>query len=128
MNRAAWRNERILVLSGLMSISSVFLGSAQASDPTHVAKLTNTRSCVNCDLSNEDLKGWTLPKSDLSGAILTGANLYKANLAGADLTGANLVNANLSGANLKGAVGADLSGATTDAKTTCPSGVAGPCK
>ncbi|MEI6244385.1 MAG: pentapeptide repeat-containing protein [Acidobacteriota bacterium] len=128
MQRSMWRSTQIIVMSGVLAVSGVFMGQAQASDPEHVARLTSTRSCANCDLSNEDLSGWVLEKADLSGANLSTAKLYKATLVMADLTGANLTETDLTGANLSGARGAVLSGAKTDAKTICPDGAAGPCK
>ena len=70
-------------------------------------------TCVEADLSHQNL----------SGAELRGANLSLTNFAGADLSYADLFNANLAGANLSGVdflgaclclvnlTGADLSGA-----------------
>lgn len=128
MKRSTRRTKRGLLLAGVLSVSGLLLGTAQASDPSHLARLMNTRSCVGCDLSGANLAGWTLPKTDLSGANLSGATLYKATLSQANLTGANLTDCDLSGANLLGALGADLAGAKTNAGTTCPNAKAGPCK
>lgn len=123
-----WRTKRVVILSVLVSMSGLLMGTAQASDPTHLDQLTKTRSCVGCDLSGANLAGWVLPKTDLTGANLTGASLYKAQLSQATLDGAVLVDADLTGANLLGARNANLSGAKTDARTTCPNGKAGPCQ
>lgn len=128
MNRSTLKVTKILLLSGLLMASGLFLGTAQASDPADVARLKANRSCPLCDLSGEDLSGAQLSKADLSGANLTTAKLYKANLTGATLKDATLVGADLSGANLTGAIDLNLTGATTDAKTTCVDGTAGPCK
>lgn len=117
-----------LLIGGVILASGMLAGAAKASDPADVAKLMETRSCANCDLSEANLAGWTLEKADLSGANLRDANLYKITLTSADLTGADLSGANLSGAKLAGAKGAVLAGAMTDPKTICPDGNAGPCK
>jgi uncharacterized protein YjbI with pentapeptide repeats len=127
MTRSTWRVNRVVFMCGLLLVSGLLLGSARASDPTHLARLIKTRSCAGCDLSGADLSGFGLPKSDLSGANLTGAKLYKATLTNANLTDANLTGADLTGANLSGATGAVLSVAKTTATTTCPEGYAGPC-
>lgn len=127
MLRSIW-SIRVLVLSGALAVSGLLIGTARAADPTHLQQLTNTRSCVGCDLSGADLAGWTLSKSNLGGSDLSGASLYKANLAEANLTGANLQDSDLSGANLLAAIGADLTGATTNAETTCPNAQKGPCR
>jgi len=122
------RSTQVLVFSGILSVSGILFGAAAASDPAHVKQLIDTRSCANCDLSEANLAGFTLAKTDLSGANLRQANLYKATLTGANLTGADLTGANLSGAQLAGATGAVLTDAITDAKTTCPDKSVGPCR
>lgn len=122
-----WRTKRVLILSVVVSLSGLLMGTAQASDPTHLSRLMNTRSCVNCDLSGANLSGWTLAKTDLSGTDLTGAKMYKATLTDANLTGANFQDCDLTGANLKGATGAALLSAKTYQSTTCPDGYPGPC-
>jgi len=73
-------------------------GAASAADPTHVKKLTDTKICPGCDLSEA-----LLSTANLAGADLTGANLRNADLSGAILTEALLIGARLSGSNLKGA-------------------------
>lgn len=127
MSKSIW-STRVLVLFGGLALSGVLLGTARAADPSALQQLTSTRSCVGCDLSDANLAGWTLPKSNLGGSNLSGASLYKANLAQANLTSANLQDADLSGANLLAAVGADFTGATTNTETTCPNAKKGPCQ
>ena len=127
MNRSFLRATQVILMSSVL-VTGPFLGTARASDPAHVAQLVATRSCANCDLSGEDLSGFVLAKSDLSGADLSTAKLYKADLSGANLKNTIFTAANLSGANLTGATDANLTGATTDAKTICVDGTAGPCK
>lgn len=92
------------------------LAAAQQPAPTvaeNAQKLKETRVCNKCDLR---------------GADLTAADLYGAQMKEANLTGAVFYEADLKMANLKGAIGANLTGATTDKRTVCPSGAAGPCK
>lgn len=127
MKRSALRATQLFLIASAL-VAGPFLGTVRASDPAHVAQLIATRSCVNCDLSGEDLSGFGLSQSDLSGANLSTAKLYKADLSGANLKNAVLLGADLSGANLTGTLDANLTGAKTDAKTTCTDGTAGPCK
>lgn len=75
----------------------------QAANPDHVQQLLETRACVNCDLTDADLRQEHLIGADLRGANLQGANLMEANLEGADLTGADLTGANLTQAFLTNA-------------------------
>ncbi len=75
----------------------------QAENPDHVQQLLLTRACMDCDLTNADLRQEHLIGADLRGANLQGANLTEANLEGADLTGADLTNANLTQAFLTNA-------------------------
>jgi uncharacterized tellurite resistance protein B-like protein len=56
------------------------------------------------DLSEAELGGLNLARSNLSGARLSGANLRSANLMGADLTGARLCDANLAFADMSRAI------------------------
>lgn len=99
---------------------------AISADPAQVAQVRSTGSCAGCNLSGVDLSG-LLAQGDLSHADFGGAKLYRALLQGANLEGASFNGADLSGANLEGALHADLTGAITDDKTTCPSGTKGPC-
>lgn len=99
---------------------------ANGADPAHIERVKTTGSCVGCDLSGANLSG-LLAQGDLSDANFDGAKLYRALLQGASLHGASFNGADLSGANLEGALEADLTGAITDDKTTCPSGAKGPC-
>lgn len=78
----------------------------------NIIVLTETKSCLNCDLS-----GANLNRLDLSGANLSGANLSRSSMALTDLSGANLQNTDLRGAVFTGADladtdmrGADLTG------------------
>ena len=120
------------VLSSVALVSVVLAIPVLASDPEHVEKLRETKSCEKCDLSGanfagEDLSGANVAFANLRGASLAQAKLYRAILRGADLTDASLAGADLSGANLQGALGANFTDATTDSRTTCPTGTAGPC-
>ncbi len=126
MTRSRFRLQMIAILTG--SLVFVGLRIAAASDPDHVARFRTTHQCSGCDLSKAQLGGIVAPKAKLANANLTDANLYGAKLAGADLTGAILTGANLEMADLSGATGAVLSGARTDARTTCPDGTTGPCR
>ncbi len=73
-------------------------------------KLKNTKTCIECDLTDLDLSkvnlrrvnlsGSDLSGSDLSGSDLSGSNLSEVNLSRANLKGANLKNINLTGTNL----------------------------
>jgi uncharacterized protein YjbI with pentapeptide repeats len=128
MTRTTRHLRTVVLLGGTLALILGFIGSARASDPASLEQLRVTRSCANCDLSDADLSGRVLAKADLSGANLSGAKLYKANLTNAKLTAANFFNCDLTGANLKGAVGVNLTGAKTDARTICPNGLAGPCQ
>jgi uncharacterized protein YjbI with pentapeptide repeats len=109
----------------LLSFAAITL---HAADTAQVEQLKNTRACSGCDLTDAQLGGLQLQRSDLTAANLSGAHLYMANLRNANLTGASLVGADLTAANLEGAKGADLSGATTSERTTCPNGKPGPCR
>lgn len=111
----------------LVSERSADATVVSAITPDDVAKLRSTGSCAGCDLSDADLKGVIAELGDLSYANLAGADLYRARLMGANLTGASLNGVNFAGADLRNARGADLSSATTDTTTVCPSGAAGPC-
>ncbi len=104
-----------------------------AYDPDDLMKLKGFSQCLDCDLSNANLKGMdltdvTIDRTNLKGAdlnradltgvdlrgnILRGADLTKANLTGADLNGVDLFKADLSKANLNGAklMDANLKGA-----------------
>jgi hypothetical protein len=73
---------------------------AGAADPDKIKQLIDTKSCVNCDLSEADLHGQNLFEAMLSGANLRDSNLTGANLTSADLSGARLAGAKLEGATL----------------------------
>jgi hypothetical protein len=103
-------------------------GYGFAPTPEHVEKLKSTGSCSGCDLFGENLSGLQAPNADLTNANLGEALFYGANLGGANLTGAVLDGANFKMANLKNAVGVNFSTATTDERTVCPNGNAGPCQ
>jgi uncharacterized protein YjbI with pentapeptide repeats len=108
-----------LVRTARVAIVAAALGTvafAQQPAPTvaeNAQRLRETRVCNKCDLR---------------GADFTAADLYGAQMKDANLTGAVFYEADLKMANLKGATGANLTGATTDKRTVCPSGAAGPCK
>lgn len=109
------------------AVSAVGVMAARGADPEHVKKLRTTKVCVQCDLQDADLKGLDARNGDVTKSDLRGADLYKAQLRGADLTGALFAGANLSGADLRDTKGASLAGATTNERTLCPNGTAGPC-
>jgi len=98
-----------------------------AANDDHLRQLRETGSCPGCDLTDALIGTVGLDGADLSGANLSNAVLYAASLRGANLTGAVLNGTDLKMADLTGAVGAQLSGAVTDDRTTCPSGDRGPC-
>jgi hypothetical protein len=108
-------------LCGILIITFTWLGVfAVATQPSFafsqadVDKLTATKTCLKCDLSNANLSKANLSKAnlflaDLSGADLSGADLSNANLTNANLTNADLTNADLTNANMTGAkIPADL--------------------
>lgn len=97
-------------------------------NPEDEARIKETGNCASCSLVDANLQGVNAENGDLSSADFTGANLYMANLRGANVEGANFNGANLAGAQLLGAIGANLGGATTDERTQCPGGQAGPCR
>lgn len=99
----------------------------RAENADQVKQLKETRQCAGCDLSNAKLSGLMAELANLERADLSGAVLYKARLRMARLKGASLSGANLTGADLRDARDANLSGATTDSTTVCPSGANGPC-
>jgi uncharacterized protein YjbI with pentapeptide repeats len=102
-------------------------GLAVSASEADEQKLKATRSCAGCDLTYADLTGAQIGGADLRGANLSGATLYGSNLQNANLTDAALNGANLRNANLRGALGANVSVAQTDERTTCPNGQSGPC-
>ena len=123
------RSEPVRILAfclALLATAGLQIMNAVTADPAHVAQIKSTGSCAGCNLAGEDLSG-LLAQGDLSHANFAGAKLYRALLQGAVLFGASFNGADLSGANLEGALDADLTGAITDDKTTCPSGAKGPC-
>ena len=128
MQRSMWRSKLIFLMAVVLSLSGLFLGTAQASDPTQLEQFLRTNSCPKCDLTEANLLGLGMAKADLRGAFLGSANLYRANLLEADLTGADLTGADLSGANLKDAKGVDFTNAKTNLQTICPNGSNGPCQ
>ena len=70
-----------------------------------IALLKSSGSCIFCDLTQGNFKGYDLKDIDLrhanlSKANLSNTNLSKANLSNTNLSKANLINANLSKANL----------------------------
>ena len=71
---------------------------------TSIAALVEMAVQSGVDLSEADLAGTNLARTELSGAILVRSDLRRSNLIRADLTGARLTDANLSTANLTGAV------------------------
>jgi uncharacterized protein YjbI with pentapeptide repeats len=111
-----------------VTVCLVLLAPARAENPDHVKQFRDTGKCAGCDLRDAKLDATVAEFGDLRNADLRNASLYRANLRAADLTGALFTGANLSGADLRNSKGADLLGATTDERTKCPTGEAGPCK
>jgi uncharacterized protein YjbI with pentapeptide repeats len=84
-----------------LSVFALLLLTACGGNDLDQLEQSGFKECVECDLSDADLRG-----ANLYGADLTGANLT-----GADLTGATLTNADLFWADLGGVFGADFTGA-----------------
>ena len=97
-------------------------------NPQHEAQLRTTKKCQGCELRGANLGGFQGVNADLSNADLTDASFYGGNLKGADFTGAILDRTNFEMVDMTGAVGATLTTAITDSRTTCPDGTPGPCK
>ena len=114
----------VVTVGALVALVSVVV----AAKPDDVARLKATGSCSGCDLFGDELPGLQAPNADLTNANFSDANLYGANLSGSNLTGATLDGAVLTMANLSGAQGVIFGTATTDERTTCPDGTAGPCQ
>lgn len=121
------RTLKVLVLAVLSTVALAVTSYAWSANPEHVATFRATKKCPGCDLRNAQLGGMQAQNADLINADLSDASFYGGNLRGADLTGAILDRTNLGMVDLTGAVGAILSAAITDARTTCPNGSAGPC-
>ena len=101
-----------LPLFANLAVAGELLPSAEVQG--NIAVLTETKNCVNCDLS-----GANLNRLDLSGANIEGANLSRSTMALTNLSGANLQNTDLREASFTGADlantdmrGADLTGAS----------------
>ena len=73
------------IMVTLILVAVSFAASLYAFSQADVQKLTTTKQCPDCDLSEANLGG-----ADLYGVYLNGANLSGANLSGANLTGALL--------------------------------------
>ena len=124
MRRFSTLVRAVVTIGAVVALVSVVV----AAKPDDVAKLKATGSCAGCDLFGEYLAAVQAPNADLTNANLGEADLYAANLSGANLTGATLDGANLSMVNLDGAQGVIFGTATTDHRTICPGGNAGPCE
>jgi hypothetical protein len=122
--------QNVSLFAGILvaGLSGVGIWAGAGDDPAHVKQLIETKVCVQCNLQDAKLKVLDAEKGNVANSDFRGADLYKANFKGADLTGAQFGGANLNGADLSGAKGADLTGATTNEYTVCPSGMAGPCQ
>lgn len=121
-------SKRALFALAACVLSVSVLGAMTLSDPEAEARVKATGSCPGCDLKGASLPGLVATGGDLSNADFAGAILYMATFTDANLTGAAFNGADLSGAILTGAQGANLAGAITNNKTTCPDGTAGPCQ
>ncbi|MGB0809134.1 MAG: pentapeptide repeat-containing protein, partial [bacterium] len=78
-----------------------------AYDQRDLGRLRNFGACVECNISEADLRmtklnGANLRSSDMAKTIFFSANLQVADLSGSNLRGANLEQADLQGANLQG--------------------------
>ena len=120
-------SRRNQVLGFCAALVLALAGTVFAANDAHVRQLRETGSCPGCDLTDALIGTVGLDGADLSGANLSNAVLYASSLRGANLSGAVLNGTDLKMADLTGAVGAELSGALTDERTTCPSGDHGPC-
>ena len=87
--------------SGMLIAALAAGAPAQAADPAHVARLLDTGTCFDCDLTGARLSGAQLAGADLSSSDLTGADLSGADLRNAEFQGANLTRTNLSFADLR---------------------------
>ncbi|MCE9521540.1 MAG: pentapeptide repeat-containing protein [Alphaproteobacteria bacterium] len=95
----------------MLSICAAAASSAEAANPTDIARAKNTKNmgeCVRCDLSKADLRyGFfqlaVMIEADLSGAKFDGANLAGAQLNNANMSNASFAYTNFSGAQLQGA-------------------------
>lgn len=121
-------SKRAVIALAAFVVSVSVLGARSMSDPEHEARVKATGSCQGCDLTGASLPGLRADGGDLSNADFANAVLYMATFKDANLTGAAFNDADLTGAILTGAQGANLSGAITDSKTTCPDGTQGPCQ
>jgi uncharacterized protein YjbI with pentapeptide repeats len=121
------RAARLLVTTcGVVAFGVIAL-AATTSD-AEVKQLKETRLCLACNLRGAFLDGANLSAVDVTGADFRDASLYTTILKGAELKDAIFIDANLNGANLTGAKHANLAGAKTNERTTCPDGKFGPCQ
>ena len=91
----------------LFSFSIISHTNVFAYDAEDLARFKQTKHCPRCDLSNADLRGRNLRRSDLREANLSGADfsnsyLRYSNFRNANLQGTKFIKANLIGANLRG--------------------------
>jgi uncharacterized protein YjbI with pentapeptide repeats len=117
-----------LLLTSLGIAVGCTVAAAAIPSEAEVKQLKATRQCVACDLTNAFLDGANLNEVNVTGADFRGASLYLTQMKGAELKDATFTGANLQGANLSGAKNANLAGARTDKRTTCPDGKSGPCQ
>ena len=89
---------------------------------------------IDFGYSGLDLAGANFTDANLSGIHLVLTNLIDANMSGANLTSASILESPMTEVNLVGSqltdanfTGSNMSTVITDAETTCPSGVRGPC-
>lgn len=119
----------LIISLGLFGGTSQTFSPAWSFEPAHLETLLRTRTCVDCDLQNADLRYLDLSNANLQGSNLRNANFYrsrldKANLAQTDLDRANFGEASLRGSTLNVAdlshvnfLRADLTGASLHGAT-----------
>lgn len=104
------------------------LGATTLDNPEDVKQLKATKTCTGCNFQDAQLPAVNVENGNVRNSDFRGAHLYRAIFRGADLTNAQFAGADLNAADLRAARGANLSGATTTARTICPDGSAGPCR
>lgn len=91
----------------VLCLVGAFAHPAMAYDEGDLARVLDSKSCTECDLSGADLSGRSLRGAKLARADLSGANLSGTDLTDADLSGAKLFGVRRSGAILCNTTTAD---------------------
>ena len=97
-----------LVLINLIN-TIFFIDFSFSYDKEDLKTLLETNTCINCDLSDADLKKQNLSNANLKGSNLNRANLWRANLKNANLEGCSLEEANLKRVNLEKDIDEEIS-------------------